>query len=263
MDAAYVEVSSRRVSRERPRRGPLASRPSACWAAVGANLPGDRARRPNDGLTHLGRLTVNLMRPAPIGECRVEVATDYVGRNTGHYSGRLIAQRQGMRALHRAHAARGRRCPSPPERQAIRRRRPKPPDQCPVVTYTLRRRDARLRSTWWKIGRRGTLLQWTLRRLVSHEPSAYPGRSAERLRARGGCGETRATALARRWTSPNISSSTATLTINLFRRPEGEWICLESRSLFGGNGCGLAESALYDERGMIGRATQSLTVRPR
>jgi hypothetical protein len=34
-------------------------------------------------------------------------------------------------------------------------------------------------------------------------------------------------------------------------------------SLFGANGCGLAESALYDERGMIGQATQSLAVRPR
>ena len=53
------------------------------------------------------------------------------------------------------------------------------------------------------------------------------------------------------------------LTINLFRRPEGEWICLEARSLFGGNGCGMAESALYDEQGLIGRATQSLAVRPR
>ena len=53
------------------------------------------------------------------------------------------------------------------------------------------------------------------------------------------------------------------LTINLFRRPVGEWICLESRSLFGGNGCGLAKFALYDERGLIGRATQSLAVRLR
>ncbi len=53
------------------------------------------------------------------------------------------------------------------------------------------------------------------------------------------------------------------LTINLFRRPEGEWICLEARTLLGGNGCGMAESALYDEQGMIGRATQSLAVRPR
>ena len=53
------------------------------------------------------------------------------------------------------------------------------------------------------------------------------------------------------------------LTINLFRRPQGEWICLEARSLFGANGCGLAESALYDEQGMIGRAMQSLAVRAR
>ena len=46
----------------------------------------------SDGLTHLGRLTVNLFRPSPIGECRVEVAPDYVGRNAGHYSGRLTAE---------------------------------------------------------------------------------------------------------------------------------------------------------------------------
>ena len=53
------------------------------------------------------------------------------------------------------------------------------------------------------------------------------------------------------------------LTINLFRRPAGEWICLQARTLLGGNGCGLAESALYDEQGLIGRATQSLAVRRR
>jgi hypothetical protein len=53
------------------------------------------------------------------------------------------------------------------------------------------------------------------------------------------------------------------LTINLFRRPEGEWICLEARTLFGDNSCGMAESALYDELGMTGRATQTLAVRLR
>ena len=62
----------------------------------------------SEGLTHLARLTVNLMRPAPIGECRVEVAPDYVGRNAGHYSGRLTAEGKERRALHGAHAARGR-----------------------------------------------------------------------------------------------------------------------------------------------------------
>jgi hypothetical protein len=53
------------------------------------------------------------------------------------------------------------------------------------------------------------------------------------------------------------------LTINLLRRPAGEGICLQARTALGGNGCGLAESALYDEQGLIGRATQSLAVRRR
>ena len=51
------------------------------------------------------------------------------------------------------------------------------------------------------------------------------------------------------------------LTINLLRRPVGEWICLEARTWLGPNGGGLAESTLYDGEGLIGRATQSLAVR--
>ena len=53
------------------------------------------------------------------------------------------------------------------------------------------------------------------------------------------------------------------LTINLLRRPAGEWVCLEARTHLGSNGCGLAESALYDRQGLIGRATQSLAIRAR
>ena len=43
------------------------------------------------GFGHLGRLSGNLMRPVTIGECRVEVLADYIGRNVGHYSARLFA----------------------------------------------------------------------------------------------------------------------------------------------------------------------------
>jgi hypothetical protein len=53
------------------------------------------------------------------------------------------------------------------------------------------------------------------------------------------------------------------LTINLLRRPLGEWICVDARTLLAPNGCGLAESQLFDETGLIGRATQSLSVRAR
>lgn len=53
------------------------------------------------------------------------------------------------------------------------------------------------------------------------------------------------------------------LTINLLRRPQGEWIGLDARTQLGPDGGGLAESALFDGRGLIGRATQSLSVRRR
>jgi hypothetical protein len=39
------------------------------------------------------------------------------------------------------------------------------------------------------------------------------------------------------------------LTINLLRQPVGEWMCLDARTHLGSNGCGVAESALYDEQG--------------
>jgi hypothetical protein len=48
------------------------------------------------------------------------------------------------------------------------------------------------------------------------------------------------------------------LTIHLLRPPEGAWVGLASRSFYGDQGAGVAESALYDERGRVGRAVQSL-----
>ena len=53
------------------------------------------------------------------------------------------------------------------------------------------------------------------------------------------------------------------LTINLLRKPIGEWICLDARTCLGPTGCGLAESMLYDLHGFIGRARQSLAIRVR
>jgi hypothetical protein len=50
------------------------------------------------------------------------------------------------------------------------------------------------------------------------------------------------------------------LTVYLHRQPEGEWICLDARSSVNSSGAGLAESALYDVRGPIGRSLQALFV---
>ncbi len=53
------------------------------------------------------------------------------------------------------------------------------------------------------------------------------------------------------------------LTVHLVREPAGEWVCLDAVTHPGDRGAGLAESALLDERGRLGRAAQSLFVRRR
>jgi hypothetical protein len=53
------------------------------------------------------------------------------------------------------------------------------------------------------------------------------------------------------------------LTIYLHREPVGDWVCIEARTWVEPEGRGLAESALYDRRGRIGRSLQGLLVEPR
>ena len=57
------------------------------------------------------------------------------------------------------------------------------------------------------------------------------------------------------------------LTVHLLRPPVGEWIGMRTASYYGASGrstgAGMAESALYDERGRLGRSVQSLFVDPR
>jgi hypothetical protein len=51
------------------------------------------------------------------------------------------------------------------------------------------------------------------------------------------------------------------LTVHLLRPPSGEWVCLDSVTHV--DGVGITDTALWDERGRIGRAAQTLLVRGR
>jgi hypothetical protein len=214
------------------------------------------------GLTHVGRLTGNLLRPVPIGELRVEVAPDYVGRNAGHYSARLLAAGKEV-ARFTALVQREAEVPVPagtkghPLPAAPRR-----PADCPPVTMPFASKrpgygtfvENRLAEGEFFSG---PCTAWFRMRhpLVAGEvPSPY-----QRVAVAADSGNG-ISAVLRLDTHLFVNCD---LTINLLRRPLGEWICLEARSALGGNGCGLAESALYDEHGLIGRATQSLAVRSR
>jgi hypothetical protein len=51
------------------------------------------------------------------------------------------------------------------------------------------------------------------------------------------------------------------LTVHLLRPSQGEWVCLDSVTHV--DGTGMTDTALWDERGRIGRAAQTLLVRAR
>ncbi|MSO42484.1 MAG: thioesterase family protein [Solirubrobacterales bacterium] len=50
------------------------------------------------------------------------------------------------------------------------------------------------------------------------------------------------------------------LSVHLHRMPEGEWVCLDAETRPERHGVGISDSALYDERGLIGRAVQTLLI---
>lgn len=50
------------------------------------------------------------------------------------------------------------------------------------------------------------------------------------------------------------------LTVYLHRRPAGEWVCLDARTIVQERGIGIADTRLLDEQGPIGRSVQSLVV---
>lgn len=61
----------------------------------------------------------------------------------------------------------------------------------------------------------------------------------------------------RAWMFPNLD-----LTIHFFRTPVGRWAGLDTTVHFGPTGQGLTSTVLHDVHGTVGRAAQSLTVRP-
>jgi Thioesterase-like superfamily len=53
------------------------------------------------------------------------------------------------------------------------------------------------------------------------------------------------------------------LTVYLTRLPEGEWVCLDAVTTPEATGVGMSHAALFDERGPLGRALQTLLIRER
>ena len=260
--AAYTVLSPRTVRASVLTRGPWDPQHQHAGPPIAMVCRAIESVAQEHGLGHIGRLTANLLRPLPIAELEIEVVTDYSGRNAAHYSARLWGEGKEL-ARFTALAQRENELTLPdaldghPLPQA-----PRPPDASTIQRMPFGRSttgyadlvENRIASGSFF---RGRCAAWfRLRRpLVDDEtPSGY---QRVAVAADSGNGISAVLDFAR------YSFVNSDLTINLLRRPLGEWVCIDARTLLAPNGCGLAESQIFDQAGLIGRATQSLAVRAR
>jgi hypothetical protein len=260
--SAYTLLSHRTVRASELTRGPWDPRHQHAGPPIAMVCRAIEAAASQQGLTHIGRLTANLLRPLPIAELEIEVTTDYSGRNAAHYSARLLgggkelarftalAQRENELAL--PDALDGHPLPLAPKSPAESAPQRMPFDGRHIGYADLV--ENRVASGTFFRSRCAAWFRLQRPLVEGEDPSGY---QRVAVAADSGNGISAVLDLERH------VFVNADLTINLLRRPLGEWICVDARTLLAPNGCGLAESQLFDEAGLIGRATQSLAVRAR
>jgi hypothetical protein len=261
-DAAYAALDARSFRSSDLTRGPWHPEHQHAGPPIALVCRAFEQAAQAHGLTHVSRLTANLLRPVPIGDLVIEVMTDYVGRNAGHFSAHLMS---GNKDVGRFTALVQRE--SPFEVPDGLPGHPLPtmtplPEEAAEAVFPFAGKHvgyADLVQTRAAQGRlfNGPCAIWFRLRhplLQGESPSVY-----QRVAVAADSGNGISAVLDyRHYTFVNSD-----LTINLLRRPLGEWVGLDARTHLGSNGCGLAESALYDTQGLIGRATQSLAIRTR
>lgn len=213
-------------------------------------------------LTHIARLTANLLRPIPIADLAVQVETEYAGRNVAHFAARLHA---GGKEIARFTALAQREAeldipaglPGHPLPAAPRLVEESPPVRFPFSRERIGYQDLVENRIAAGTFFRGPCAAWFRMRhplLAGEEPSAL-----QRVAVAADSGNGISAVLDfSRYVFVNSD-----LTINLLRRPQGEWICIDARTHVGPAGSGLAEARIFDALGLAGRSTQSLSIRPR
>ena len=213
-------------------------------------------------LAHIARLTANLLRPVPIAELTVEVETDYAGRNVAHLSARLNAGgKEVARFTAVAHRAGALDIPADLPGHPLTPA-PCPLEQSPPAPFLFASKttgyhnliEGRIAQG---VAFRGPSAVWFRLRHPLVAGEAPSGLERVAVAADSGNGIS-AILDFKRYIFVNSD-----LTINLLRQAQGEWVCIDARTLLGPNGGGLAEARIFDAQGMIGRSTQSLAIRQR
>jgi hypothetical protein len=208
----------------------------------------------------IARVTYEILRPVPISPLRVEARIERDGRRVQMLSASLYAGAdEVMRA--RAWRLRTEEVDLPdgvlPEPLAHGPSDGKPGDFFPTGSDVGYHSAVDYRFIEGSFVEPGPAMVWMRSRVsvISGEEISPLGRAL--VVADSGNGVS-ATLDWRRFTFINVD-----LSVHLHRLPAGEWVCLDAVTLPEPDGVGLADTALYDERGRIGRSAQTLLVASR
>jgi hypothetical protein len=212
--------------------------------------------------TQLARVTIELVRPVPIAPLTIAVEVVRAGRKVQSLAATLHA---GDDLVVRAASLSIRRLVPPlelPDVQLPARRAIVPPDVAPPLTFPFF-----LQPAGYHTGMEARLVEGTfgktptvvwMRMRVPLVPGETPS-PMQRVLCAADSGNGVSPVLDwRRHTFVNPD-----LTVYLHRLPEGEWIAMDASTTPNPIGLGLAECALSDERGPIGRSLQSLILEAR
>ena len=210
----------------------------------------------------VARISCELLKPVPIGPLRIESAIEKPGRKAAVVRARLFGT-VGLGELVCMDARVGLvRVADPGAPHLVHAPAPTPPDACAPLTLSL---------SPWDVGYH-TALEGRLARGPLGQGSASVW-----LRARGALVEgeqmspaQRALLVADAGSGVSIGLdlktyvfANADLSVHVGRAPRGEWILLDAATHLEGNGRGVADTALFDTAGWIGRAAQTLVVERR
>jgi hypothetical protein len=259
MPSALFERDSARFVPTQLCRGPWS--PDAQHGGPPAALLARVAERFEDGEEmQVARLTVELLRPVPLVPLTVTARWARPGRKVQIVEASL---RAGDTEVARALGLRLRRVPLPLPPEAEGGPSPPPgPGQGAqtlppwgdgIVRPAFHADAVEHRFVAGGFNQPGPATDWIRLRvpLVAGEPTSALCRVA--AAADFGNGISWVLSRLEGWTFINPD-----LTIYLRRMPAGEWVCLEAATWPARDGIGICESRLWDERGLVGHALQSL-----
>jgi hypothetical protein len=257
--AFYVSDGADFVSSELT-RGPWD--PGSQHAGPPAALIGRAIERDTPDGWIVGRITFEILRPVPIAPLRVEVETlrpgrsvELVGAVLRSAAGEDLIRAQAWRLAERPTEMPGGLPQGAPPVEPLERGEERPFfDTGEKVGYHTAMEYRFVRGGFTELGPATVWMRMRHALVEDEEPSPL-----QRLLTAADSGNgVSATLDLARYLFINVD-----LSVHLHRLPEGEWVCLDAITVPQPNGLGLADTALHDRTGPLGRALQTLLVRER